>query len=62
MINTQIFVVQDEDKKVVAVYDNLTIANKMLPLISKKLKSECTIVSKLVNADLAIIGNDDVNQ
>jgi hypothetical protein len=62
MTNERVFIVQTQNSAVVAVYNDETLAKKMLPLISEKLKSKCFLVSKLVNADLGIIGNDDVNK
>lgn len=62
MTNQRIFIIQDENLKVVAVYSDEELANKMLSHIEAKLNTRCTVVSKLVNADLGIIGNDDVNK
>lgn len=61
MSSTRVFIVQDNNSKVVAVYSDESLAKKLLSTIETKLKSKCFIVSKLVNADLSIVGNDDVN-
>lgn len=62
MTNERVFIIQDKNSTVVAVYNDQILAEKMLPIISKKLNTTCYMVSKLVNADLGIIGNDDVNK
>lgn len=62
MTNDRVFIIQDDNSKVVAVYSDEILAEKMLPIISEKLKKNCYMVSKLVNADLGIVGNDDVNK
>lgn len=44
------------DNKIVAIYDDETLATKMAPHLTEKLKVNLTVVRRSVNQELSMIG------
>lgn len=52
----QVYLMIDENKNVVALYSDETIASKMKLPIEEKLKVKLTIEKRSINLDLKVIG------
>lgn len=51
-----VYLLVDEDKNVVTIYDDATLAEKMLGPIEEKLKTKLVVEKRTVNLDMSLIG------
>ncbi len=47
-----IYIIADKDNKILAAYEKKEVAEKLLPVISKKLDKELIIIKQVLNSDV----------
>ena len=51
-----VWLMMNEQNEVVAIYDDATLAQTMLPALEEKFKTKVTVVRRSVNQDIKMIG------